>query len=131
MRSLLLLLLLTSMAATSQVNTYKISFSNAVHHEAKIEVTFPKIKSQELTVRMSRTSPGRYALHEFAKNVYGFKAFNSEGKELEITREDPYSWTVKNTDGTVSIEYILYANRGDGTYSQVDASHAHLNIFFF
>ncbi|TQI72182.1 putative metalloprotease with PDZ domain [Gramella sp. Hel_I_59] len=128
MRSLLLLLLLTSMAATSQVNTYKISFSNAVHHEAKIEVTFPKIKSQELTVRMSRTSPGRYALHEFAKNVYGFKAFNSEGKELEITREDPYSWTVKNTDGTISIEYILYANRGDGTYSQVDASHAHLNI---
>jgi len=128
MRSLLLLLLLTSMAATSQVNTYKISFSNAVHHEAKIEVTFPKIKSQELTVRMSRTSPGRYALHEFAKNAYGFKAFNSEGKELEITREDPYSWTVKNTDGTVSIEYILYANRGDGTYSQVDASHAHLNI---
>ncbi|MFV9483771.1 M61 family metallopeptidase [Christiangramia sp. ASW11-125] len=128
MRSLLLLLLLTSMAATSQVNTYKISFSNAVHHEAKIEVTFPKIKSQELTVRMSRTSPGRYALHEFAKNVYGFKAFNSEGKELEITRENPYSWTVKNTDGTVNIEYILYANRGDGTYSQVDASHAHLNI---
>jgi len=128
MRSLLLLLLLTSMAATSQVNTYKISFSNAVHHEAKIEVTFPKIKSQELTVRMSRTSPGRYALHEFAKNVYGFKAFNSEGKELEITREDPYSWTIKNTDGTISIEYILYANRGDGTYSQVDASHAHLNI---
>ncbi|WP_298245974.1 PDZ domain-containing protein [uncultured Christiangramia sp.] len=125
---LLLLLLLTSMAATSQVNTYKISFSNAVHHEAKIEVTFPKIKSQELTVRMSRTSPGRYALHEFAKNVYGFKAFNSKGKELEITREDPYSWTVKNTDGTVTIEYILYANRGDGTYSQVDASHAHLNI---
>lgn len=128
MRSLLLLLLLTSMAATSQVNTYKISFNNAVHHEAKIEVTFPKIKSKELTVRMSRTSPGRYALHEFAKNVYGFKAFNSEGKELEITRENPYSWTVKNTDGTVNIEYILYANRGDGTYSQVDASHAHLNI---
>ncbi|WPY98482.1 M61 family metallopeptidase [Christiangramia sp. OXR-203] len=128
MRSLLMLLLLTSMAATSQVNTYKISFSNAVHHEAKIEVTFPKIKSQELTVRMSRTSPGRYALHEFAKNVYGFKAFNSEGKELEITRENPYSWTVKNTDGNVNIEYILYANRGDGTYSQVDASHAHLNI---
>ncbi|WP_295177852.1 PDZ domain-containing protein [uncultured Christiangramia sp.] len=128
MRSLLLLLLLTSMAATSQVNTYKITFNNAVHHEAKIEVTFPKIKSQELTVRMSRTSPGRYALHEFAKNVYGFKALNGAGNELEITREDPYSWTIKNTDGTVTIKYILYANRGDGTYSQVDASHAHLNI---
>ncbi|WP_026913940.1 M61 family metallopeptidase [Christiangramia portivictoriae] len=128
MRSLIWLLLLTSIAATSQVNTYKVSFSNAVHHEAKIEVTFPKIKSQKLSVQMSRTSPGRYALHEFAKNVYGFKAFNSQGDELEIERNDPYSWTVKNTDGTITVQYILYANRGDGTYSQVDASHAHLNI---
>jgi len=128
MRSLLLLLLFTSMAATSQVNTYQISFSNAVHHEAKIKVTFPEIKTQKLSVRMSRTSPGRYALHEFAKNVYDFKAFNSAGAALEVDREDPYSWTVKNTDGTITIEYTLFANRADGTYSQIDASHAHLNI---
>jgi len=128
MRSLLLLLLFTSIAATSQVNTYQISFSNAVHHEAKIKVTFPEIKTQKLSVRMSRTSPGRYALHEFAKNVYDFKAFNSAGAALEVDREDPYSWTVKNTDGTITIEYTLFANRADGTYSQIDASHAHLNI---
>lgn len=77
---------------------------------------------------MSRSSPGRYALHEFAKNVYGFKATNSKGEELDFTRTDPYSWKVQNTDGEINIEYILFGNRGDGTYSQIDETHAHLNI---
>ena len=77
---------------------------------------------------MSRTSPGRYALHEFAKNVYEFKATDSKGNKLTVTRPDPYSWDITGHDGTVNIEYKLFANRADGTYSQVDESHAHLNI---
>jgi len=47
--------------------TYTISFENAVHHEAFIEATFTDLKSDEVEFRMSRTSPGRYALHEFVK----------------------------------------------------------------
>ena len=112
----------------SQTNTYEISFENAVHHEAKINATFPDLESQPLVVRMSRTSPGRYALHEFAKNVYGLEATNSKGEVLEVTRPDPYSWLITGHDGTVNLEYILFANRADGTYSQVDETHAHLNI---
>ena len=77
---------------------------------------------------MSRSSPGRYAIHEFAKNVYGFTATNAQGDTLKVTRPDPYSWEVQNTDGTINIEYTLFANRGDGTYSQVDLTHAHLNM---
>ncbi len=77
---------------------------------------------------MSRTSPGRYALHEFAKNVYGVKATNSKGEKLEIIRPDPYSWAITDHDGTVNLEYILFGNRADGTYTQIDPTHAHLNI---
>ncbi len=49
---------------------YEISFKNAVHHEAHVSVEYKNIKIDTLSVRMSRTSPGRYAIHEFAKNVY-------------------------------------------------------------
>ncbi len=77
---------------------------------------------------MSRTSPGRYALHEFAKNVYNVVARDSEGRELEVTRPNPHQWNVSGHDGTVTFEYTLFANRGDGTYSQVDETHAHLNM---
>lgn len=128
MRTLVLLGLFISALATAQTNTYHISFDNAAHHEAKVNITFPELKSNSVIVRMSRTSPGRYALHEFAKNVYGFKATNSKGEPLKFERPDPYSWKVSDHDGTLNIEYILFANRGDGTYSQIDETHAHLNI---
>jgi predicted metalloprotease with PDZ domain len=115
--------------AHSQTTTnYKISFENAVHHEAEISVTYTNLDNKILEVRMSRTSPGRYALHEFAKNVYGVKATDGKGKELEVTRPNPHQWNVSGHDGTVHFEYTLFANRGDGTYSQVDETHAHLNI---
>ncbi|NJB71207.1 putative metalloprotease with PDZ domain [Saonia flava] len=112
----------------SQSISYEISFENAVHHEALVTATFPNLKKNTLAVRMSRTSPGRYALHEFAKNIYGFKAMDSKGNVLKVERPDPYQWIVSGHDGTITIEYILFANRGGGTYSQVDETHAHLNI---
>jgi len=114
--------------AISQTNTYEISFENAVHHEARITASFPDLKGDTLTVRMSRTSPGRYALHEFAKNVYAFVATDSKGTVLPVKRPNPYAWIVTGHDGTVNITYTLFANRGGGTYSQVDETHAHLNI---
>lgn len=128
MRRIFIVLLLISFIGNAQTNSYNISFENAVHHEARISVTFPEIKTSSVIVRMSRTSPGRYALHEFAKNVYGFKATNSKGEPIKVERPDPYSWKVSDHDGTINIEYILFANRGDGTYSQIDETHAHLNI---
>ena len=113
---------------TAQTNTYSISFDNAVHHEVVIKASFPDLKMDTVSFRMSRTSPGRYALHEFAKNVYGFEATDGMGNPLAVHRPNPYEWTVSGHDGTINIQYILFANRGGGTYSQVDETHAHLNI---
>ena len=128
MKRILFAFLLIGFISNAQTNLYNISFENAVHHEAKVKITLPEIKKKSVTVRMSRTSPGRYALHEFVKNVYGFRAKNSKGEPLETSRPDPYSWEISGHDGTIQIEYILFANRGDGTYSQIDETHAHLNI---
>ena len=116
----------TSIAQVS--SSYTISFDNAVHHEAVVNATFKNLKSDDVEFRMSRTSPGRYALHEFMKNIYAVKVTDSKGQILDVLRPDPYSWRVKQHDGTINVSYILFANRGDGTYSQIDETHAHLNI---
>ncbi|ADV48444.1 peptidase M61 domain protein [Cellulophaga algicola DSM 14237] len=125
---LLLATFLFSISSNAQTNSYTISFENAVHHEAEITATFPKVTSEIFSVRMSRTSPGRYALHEFAKNIYAVKATDSQGKSLTIKRPNPYQWDITGHDGTVNISYTLFADRADGTYSQIDETHAHLNI---
>ncbi|KYG84717.1 peptidase M61 [Roseivirga seohaensis] len=127
----LTILLFTFLAISLQAQTYneyELSFDNAVHHEANIKIKFSNLENKVLEVRMSRSSPGRYAIHEFAKNVYNVKATDGNGKVLPITRENPYQWNVAGHNGTVNFEYTLYANRAGGTYSGIDESHAHLNM---
>lgn len=107
---------------------YYLSFENAAHREASITATFAGLGDEPLVVRMARSSPGRYALHEFAKNVDDVSATDSQGRALTVRRDDPYRWIVEGHDGVVKFHYTLYADRADGTYSQVDTSHAHLNM---
>jgi predicted metalloprotease with PDZ domain len=106
--------------------SYEIAFPNAIHHEAEVKATFTALPPGPLHVRMARSSTGRYAVHEYSKNVYAVKATDSKGKVLTITRSDPYSWDVAGHDGTVTMAYTLYADRADGTYSGVDAVQAHI-----
>lgn len=122
-------LVLSSFVFQAQISSkYTISFENAIHHEATIMATFTNLKSDIAEFSMSRSSPGRYALHEFAKNVYNFKVTDGKGNVLPIMRPDPYSWQVEGHDGTIHVTYTLFANHGDGTYAQIDETHAHLNL---
>lgn len=114
--------------ASARGTDYRLSFPNAVHHEAEIDATFRDVPPGPLDIRMARSSPGRYAIHEFAKNVYSVSATDGGGRALPIRRLDPYGWTVEHHDGTVRFHYTLFADRGDGTYSQINPAHAHLNI---
>ncbi len=107
---------------------YDISFANRVHHEAEIEVSIPEIPAGPLQVRMSLSSPGRYAIHQFGKNVSNVRAFDQAGKPLDIERTTPEMWEVKRHSGFVKVTYTLFADLTDGTYSAIDEAHAHLNM---
>lgn len=121
-------LTLTPLLAQEQQVRYHLSFPNAVHHEAQISVTFTGIKSDTLQVLMPRSSPGRYALHEFAKNVYSVKATDSKGQELRVSRFSPHEWHVSGHQGEVTLSYTLFGDHADGTYTGIDETHAHLNM---
>lgn len=127
---MLALLLAVATTATPAADTvrYEIAFPDRRHHEAAVTATFPAAGHDTLDVRMSRSSPGRYALHEFAKNVYAVTATDGAGRPLPIHRPDPYRWRVTGHDGTVVFHYTIFADRADGTYSQFDAWHAHMNM---
>ena len=107
---------------------YRLSFPAPEHRWMQVEVTFTEIPPGPLHVRMSRTSPGRYALHEFSKNVFDVKMRDGKGTPLTPTRPDLHQWTVAGHDSTVVITYRVFGDRIDGTYLSVDATHAHMNI---
>jgi predicted metalloprotease with PDZ domain len=105
---------------------YRLSFPAPQQRWLQVEVTFSGVIGP-LEVRMSRSSPGRYALHEFAKNAYDIEAADGGGRRLEALQTDPHQWNVDGHDGTVRFHYKLFGDRVDGTYAAVDATHAHLN----
>lgn len=116
------------LAQTAPPVRYELSFDNAVHHEARVTVTWREMGREPVRFEMSRSSPGRYAIHEFARNVYSLAAVDGAGRPLEVERTDPYGWTVSGHDGTITVTYTLFGDRADGTYAQIDATHAHLNM---
>jgi predicted metalloprotease with PDZ domain len=126
--ALLIVILATVPLFAEQPIVYQLSFPAPEHHFAQVEVTFSGLSTPTLEARMSRSSPGRYALHEYAKNVFDLHAFDGAGKELSVDRPNPYQWNVSGHDGTVRIAYKVFGNRVDGTYLAIDASHAHMNM---
>lgn len=116
------------LAIPANATLAEISFPNAVHREAEVALTFREVPSGALEVRMARSSPGRYAAHDFAKNVYGVRAAAADGRALPVERVAPNVWRVSGHRGTVRFSYTLFADRADGTYAGIDATRAHLNI---
>ncbi len=131
LRHLLLLSVLVVIAWPLQSATpiqYHFTFPEPEHRWMQVDATFSDVSPQPLELRMSRASPGRYSLHDFAKNVYDVHAFARDGHEVATTRPDPYGWTVADHGGTVKLTYKIYGDVVDGTYLAVDTSHAHINM---
>ena len=120
--------LLAATALAQQPVRYRVSFPAPEHHYAQVEVTFSGVPAGTLEARMSRSSPGRYAVHEFSKNVFDLHAFDGKGQELKPSRPHPSQWNVSGHDGTVRIVYKVFGLHVDGTYLAVDATHAHMNM---
>ena len=113
--------------AASEIR-YRLSFPEPQHRWMQVEATFPDLPGGALELRMSRSSPGRYSLHDFAKNVYDVHAADESGRELATTRPDPYGWTVGQHGATITVKYKVFGDRVDGTYLAVDETHAHINM---
>lgn len=107
---------------------YKLSFPSPEHRWMQVEVRFAAVPNGPLQVRMARTSPGRYALHEFAKNVFDVTVVDGKGQRLTPARPDPHEWDIAGHDGTVVVTYKVFGDRTDGTYLGIDSMHAHINI---
>ena len=123
-----LVLALTLHTAMAQRVSYIVSFPNLAHHEAQIELIVSDITTRTAVFRMSRSSPGRYATHEFGKNIYDVKAFDQKGKPLPITRTDGDVYEVTRYNGYIRVQYTLYGNYADGTYVGLDPNDVHLNM---
>lgn len=130
LRTLLaVVIVLAPAAARAQVPVeYRLSFPEAEHRLMSVEVIFGGVPAGTLELRMSRSSPGRYALHEFAKNVFDVRVTDAGGVALPVARPNPHQWNVTGHRGIVRLTYRVFGDRVDGTYLGIDSTHAHINM---
>ena len=117
----------TTLAAQAPV-AYRLQFPEREHRLMQVDVTFADVPAGPLQLRMSRTSPGRYALHEFAKNVFDVRITDAGGRLLPVSRPNPHQWDVTGHSGEVRVGYKVFGDRVDGTYLGIDSTHAHINM---
>jgi predicted metalloprotease with PDZ domain len=107
---------------------YTLSFPEPEHRWMQVEVRFPSLPPGALGLQMSRSSPGRYALHEFAKNVFDVGIENARGEAVRAATASLHAWQVEGHGGQVTVRYRVFGDRIDGTYLSVDHTHAHINM---
>ncbi len=121
-------LVLASPAFAQAPIEYRLSFPAPEHRWMQVDVRFTEVPPGPLQLRMARTSPGRYALTEAAKNVFEVAITDGKGKALTAARPNLHQWDVTGHDGTVVVRYKIFGDRTDGTYLGIDSVHAHINM---
>lgn len=119
--------LLGAFNANAEVH-YQLDLSQVTQQQAEITMRLSHSAKGPLTIAMASSSPGRYARHDFAKNIFDLRAFDSTDKPLQLTRTSATTWQLESDTKEVIVKYRLFADHADGTYSQIDRTHAHLNI---
>src|SRR5262245_65908894 len=92
--ALLLLIIVPAPVFAQAPVAYRLTFPEPEHRWMQVEVSFPDLSSNPLELHMSRASPGRYALHEFATNLFDLQVTDSAGMSLAVTPTAPHQAVV-------------------------------------
>jgi len=107
---------------------YRLSFPDADDHWMQVEARFADLPDGPVQLRFSRTSPGRYALHDFIRNVDRLTITTGHDRPVVPDHPNPNEWNVTSHDRTLRVSYRVFGDRLDGTYLAIDTTHAHVNM---
>jgi predicted metalloprotease with PDZ domain len=72
-----------------------------------VTVKAPKIKTDEITYSLPKTVPGTYSVDDYGKYVADFKAYDSKGNLLTVTKTDDNTWSIKKAKSLAKITYLV------------------------
>jgi len=126
--SLIFIAIMSSTLLAQNKIAFEVSFTEPQAHYAEVQMNISGLKTEYIDLKMPVWTPGSYLIREFSKNVEGFKAFNSVGKELSFEKISKNTWrlnTAKNEK--VIVSYRVYSFEISVRTSFVDELHAFLS----
>jgi predicted metalloprotease with PDZ domain len=84
-----------------------INLNDVKEDKVLVTITAPKINTDEVTYSIPKIVPGTYSVDDYGKYIEDFKAFDSKGSVLAVTKTDDNTWNIKNAKTLVKITYLV------------------------
>lgn len=105
---------------------YQIEFDDYRQHLAHVTLRFVAEPTQVLS--LPTWIPGSYLIREFAKHLESVRAYDEEGRLLEIEKFEKNKWRLFNTDyELITVEYDVYAYDLSVRGAYVDQTRLYIN----
>jgi predicted metalloprotease with PDZ domain len=105
---------------------YQIEFDDYRQHLAHVTLRFVAEPTQVLA--LPTWIPGSYLIREFAKHLESVRAYDEEGRLLEIEKFEKNKWRLFNTDyELITVEYDVYAYDLSVRGAYVDETRLYIN----
>jgi predicted metalloprotease with PDZ domain len=84
-----------------------INLNDVKDDQVLVTVKTPKIKTNEISYSLPKTVPGTYSTDDYGKYIADFKAYDSKGNLLTVSKTDDNTWVIKNAKSLVKITYLV------------------------
>ena len=105
---------------------YQIEFDDYRQHLIHVTLRFVADPTQVLS--LPTWIPGSYLIREFSKHIESVRAYDEEGRLLEIQKFEKSKWRLFNTDHElITVEYDVYAYDLSVRGAYVDQNRLYVN----
>ena len=84
-----------------------INLNDVKDDKVMVTVASPKISTDEVTYSIPKIVPGTYSVDNYGKYIEDFKAFDSKGNSLAVTKKDDNTWSIKNAKTVTKVTYLV------------------------
>lgn len=125
MKSILVFLSsILSFQFVAQTIAYQLRMPKPQNHYFEVEMTLSDFKEKELNLKLPVWAPGSYLVREFSKNLNLVKAYDENGKEIQVVKKTKNTWTVKSIgEKKIKVKYEVYAFELSVRTSFLDLTH--------
>lgn len=121
---LLFAISLLTFQLSAQTIAYQLRMPKPQNHYFEVEMTLSDFKEKELNLKLPVWAPGSYLVREFSKNLNLVKAFDENGKEIQVVKKTKNTWTVKaNGEKKIKVKYEVYSFELSVRTSFLDLTH--------
>lgn len=93
--------------ANAQSIKTNIDLVNVKDDKIAVTMEFPKMKSGDVKFHFPKTVPGTYSVDDYGRFVEGIKFYDNKGKELNFTKVNDNTYSLKNAQFLTKITYLV------------------------